>query len=96
MSGKCNVKDIAFGHPKLLGLVSAHELAHPQGCDGAGCPLPDLTLLVVFWHEAVVGNFGHKERKSLQDDRREDPCDEAVGDIVCDFGEFELVPFHSI
>ena len=86
------MKDIAFRYPKLLGLVSAHELAYPQGCDRAGCHVPDLTLLVVFWHEAAVGNFVNKERKSLQDDHREDPCDEAVGDIVRDFGELELVP----
>lgn len=87
------MKDVVVRHRKVLGLVSAHELAHPQGCDGTGRPLPDLTLLVVFWHEAAVGYFGNKERKSLKDDHREDPCDEAVGDIVRDFDEFELVPF---
>jgi len=77
---------ILFRQPKLL--VSAGELADPQRRNSTRWPMPGLTSLKVFWYETVVGNLGNKDRKTLQDDHRDDSRDEAVGDIERNFSEF--------
>ena len=76
--------------------VSAPELAHPLGYKFIGSHMQDLPLLKVFRHEAVVGNLGNKNGKTLQDGHREDTCDEAVCDIERDFSESELASLITV
>jgi hypothetical protein len=53
--------------------------------------MPDLTVLKAIRHKPVVGKLGNKEGKTLQDEHRDDTCNDSVGEIERDYSEPELV-----
>ena len=81
-------RNIVFRQPELL--VSACELAHPQGRKSTSWLMQDLTTLKFFWYEAIVGNLGNEVGKALQDEHREDTRDEAVRNIERDYSKPRL------